>query len=71
MDQDRYGARPRWQKLLFGLPPAILLLLVGGYWTLLSWGVIGDTKSETFSVIGPIIAGFGVALGWVVLQRRH
>lgn len=70
MDQDRYGARPRRQKLLLGLPPAVLLLVVGGYWTLLSWGVIGDTKSETFSIIGPIIAGFGVALGWVVLQRR-
>ncbi|GAA1547220.1 hypothetical protein [Nocardioides humi] len=70
MDQDRYGARPRWQRLLLGLPPAALLVVLGGYWTLLSWGVIGDERSETFAIIGPIFAGFGVALGWVVLQRR-
>jgi len=69
MDHDRYGARPRWQRLLLGLPPALILLAIGVYWTLLSWGVIGDTTSQTFAIIGPIFAGFGVALGWVVLQR--
>ncbi len=70
MDQDRYGSRPRWHKLVFGLPIAIMLAVVGGYWTLLSWGVIGDTKSETFAIIGPLLAGLGVALGWVIVQRR-
>lgn len=70
MDQDRYGARSRRQRMILGLPPAIVLIAVGVYWTLLSWGVIGDTTSQTFSIIGPLLAGFGVALGWVVLQRR-
>ena len=70
MDQDRYGARPRWHRLALGLPWAVALLVIGGYWTLVSWGVIGDTTSETFAIIGPLVAGFGVALGWVVLQRR-
>ncbi|WP_408896580.1 hypothetical protein ACJ5H2_16810 [Nocardioides sp. R1-1] len=70
MDQDRYGARSRRQRMILGLPPALVMVAVGVYWTLLSWGVIGDATSQTFSIIGPLLAGFGVALGWVVLQRR-
>ena len=70
MDPDRYGSRPRWLRLLLGLPVAAVLILVGGYWTLLSWGVIGDTTSQAFSLIGPLFAGLGVALGWVIVQRR-
>jgi hypothetical protein len=69
VDPDRYGTRPRWQTLALGLPPAVLLFAIGAWWTLLSWGVIGDQKSQAFSIVGPIFAGFGIALGWVVLSR--
>lgn len=72
MDDTRYGKTPRWQILALGLPPAVLLVALGIYWTLVAWGVVGDgEKSEAFSVIGPLVAGFGVALGFVVLRPRR
>lgn len=70
MDENRYGATPRWKILALGLPVAILLLVAGGYLSLVSWGVIGDEQSRGLSVLGPLVAGFGVALGWVVVRPR-
>lgn len=70
-DESRYGRTPRWKVLTFGLPPAILLALIGGYLTLLSWGVLDGTEESTgLSIIGPILAGLGVALVWVVARPR-
>lgn len=72
MDESRYGSTPRWKILLLGLPPAIFMTGLGVYWTLLSWGVIGGAaESRTFGAIGPIIAGLGVALGYVCLRPRR
>lgn len=71
MDESRYGRPPRWRALALGLPPAVLMAAVGVYWTLLAWGVLGDgEKSQAFAVIGPLVAGFGVALAYVVLRPR-
>lgn len=70
MDENRYGTTPRWKILALGLPVALLLLLAGGYLSLVSWGVIGDDESKGLSVLGPLVAGFGVALGWVVVRPR-
>lgn len=71
MDETRYGKAPRWRALLLGLPPAILMVGVGGYWTLMSWGVLGGTQvSGLTETIGPIMAGFGVALAYVCLRKR-
>ncbi|HWJ81828.1 MAG TPA: hypothetical protein VNS55_06295 [Nocardioides sp.] len=71
MDESRYGRTPRWRVLALGLPPAVLLVAVGVYWTLLAWGVLGGEESEAFSVIGPLVAGLGVALAYVVLRPRR
>ena len=72
MDESRYGKAPRWRSLALGLPPAIVMIAVGTYWALLAWGVIGTgEESQAFSVIGPLVAGFGVALAYVVLRPRR
>lgn len=71
MDENRYGTTPRWKILAFGLPVAILLVAAGVYLSLVSWGVIGDEESKGLSVLGPLVAGFGVALGWVVVRPRR
>ena len=33
-------------------------------------GVIGDEESKGLSVLGPVLAGFGVALGWFCVRPR-
>ena len=57
-----------------GLVVALLVVLVGALWTGQGLGYLGDgtaaTESSTGSVLGPIVAGLGVALAIVVLQRR-
>ena len=57
----------------FGLGVAGLLVLIGAVWTFQGLGYIEGsfmTDSETWAVIGPIVAGLGVALGIVVVQGR-
>ncbi|KRC48739.1 MULTISPECIES: hypothetical protein [unclassified Nocardioides] len=70
MDDSRYGRPSRLPALLIGLPIAVLLALAGGFFTLASWGVFGYDESKSLSVVGPLMAGFGVALGWVCLRPR-
>jgi hypothetical protein len=56
-----------------GLSVAGLLVLLGAVWTFQGLGYIEGsfmTDSETWAVIGPIVAGLGVALGIVVVQGR-
>lgn len=71
MDEQRYGRTPRSRVLAVGLPPALLLTALGGYWTLLSWGVFGGETSRSLGAVGPIMAGFGVALLWVCVRPRR
>lgn len=57
-----------------GLCLAGLMVLVGAVWTFQGLGYIKGsfmTGSETWAVIGPIVAGLGVALGIVVMQGRR
>lgn len=70
MDESRYGKAPSWPKFVIGLPVAALLIIGGGYLALVSWGVIGGEESKSLSVIGPLVAGLGVALGIVCRRRR-
>ncbi len=66
-EPQRRGPSPR--ALLIGLPPAIFLLVLGGYWTIESWGWLGgEPTSGLAASFGPIMAGLGVALGWVVVR---
>ena len=56
-----------------GLSIAGLMVLIGGVWTFQGLGYIDGsfmTDSRTWAIIGPIVAGLGVALGIVVVQGR-
>lgn len=57
-----------------GLAVAGLMVLVGALWTLQGLDYIGGSAmsgERTWSVIGPIVAGLGVALAIVLLQNRR
>jgi hypothetical protein len=51
-----------------------LMILVGLVWMLQGLGYLGGssmTGDEKWAIIGPAVAGFGVALVWVALSRRR
>ena len=51
-----------------------LMVLAGVVWTGQGLGYIEGsfmTGSRTWATIGPIVAGFGLALGIVVVRRRE
>jgi hypothetical protein len=52
----------------------ILMVVVGGLWTLQGLGYVGGsamTGSDTWAIIGPAVAGLGLALVIVVVQRSR
>ena len=52
---------------------AALMVLAGGLFTMQGLGYVGGstmTGDRTWAFLGPLIAGLGVALGIVALQRR-
>ena len=60
----------RWVLVALG----VLMAVVGLIWTLQGLGHLGGssmTGNETWALIGPALAGLGVALTWVALQRRR
>jgi asparagine N-glycosylation enzyme membrane subunit Stt3 len=59
---------------LLGLLAALIMVLAGALFTAQGLGYVGGssmTNDRTWSLIGPLLAGLGVALAIVVLQRRH
>ena len=59
---------------VIGLVLGLLMVVVGVIWTLQGLDVIkGSSMSgqEYWAVVGPAIAGFGLALGIVVLRGRR
>ncbi|MGA8258047.1 MAG: hypothetical protein WB767_15880 [Nocardioides sp.] len=57
-----------------GLTLAALLILVGGVWTFQGLGYIEGsfmTDSDTWAIIGPIVAGLGLSLAIVIVQHRN
>jgi len=55
-----------------GLVAAVLMVLVGGLWTLQGLGYVGGSSmsgSDTWAIVGPVVAGLGVALAITVLGR--
>ncbi|MGZ4436660.1 MAG: hypothetical protein ACXVWU_01400 [Nocardioides sp.] len=51
-----------------------LLLVVGAVWTFQGLGYLKGspmTGVSTWAVVGPIVAGLGLALGIVGVQRKH
>ncbi|CUR54311.1 hypothetical protein NOCA2150053 [metagenome] len=50
----------------------MLLISVGSLWALQGEGVLGNPDpSSALATLGSIVAGFGVALGYVVLRARR
>ncbi|MEU8226222.1 hypothetical protein [Kribbella sp. NPDC048915] len=50
---------------------AVLLVAVGGVWTLQGLGYLEGssmTGSTLWATVGPIVAAFGVALGYVAIR---
>ena len=57
-----------------GLVAALLMVVVGGVWTFQGLGYLEGssmTGDDSWATIGPIVAGLGVALGWVVVQNSR
>ena len=57
-----------------GLAVGILMILVGALWTFQGLGYVEGsamTGSDTWAVIGPAVAGLGLALVIVVIQRSR
>ena len=51
-----------------------LMFLVGLVWTLQGLGYLEGssmTGEDTWAIIGPVVAGLGVALLWVALRGRR
>ena len=56
-----------------GLTVAVIMVIVGLVWTFQGLGYLEGsfmTDSTTWAVIGPVVAGFGVALGIVVVRWK-
>ena len=59
---------------VLALAVAGLMVLVGALWTFQGLGYVEGsamTGERTWSVIGPIVAGLGVALLIVIAGRKH
>ncbi len=59
---------------ILGLVGALLIVAVGGIWTFQGLGYLEGssmTGDDKWAAIGPIVAGLGVALGFVVVQNRQ
>jgi len=57
-----------------GMGIGALMILVGAVWTLQGLGYLEGspmTGDEKWAIIGPVLAGLGVALVWVAFRGRR
>lgn len=57
-----------------GIALGVLMVVMGGIWTLQGLGYIEDsamTDQSIWAILGPVLAGFGVALVIVAARRRE
>ncbi len=57
---------------VLGLAVAVVMIVLGLLWTLQGLGYVDGAMAdvELWAVLGPIVAGLGLALGIVLVQRR-
>lgn len=56
---------------MLGMAAAFFMTAVGAIWTAQAFGFFGevtDSAAKWFSLIGPALAGFGIALGYVIVR---
>ena len=56
-----------------GIALGVLMVLVGALWTGQGLGYVGGspmTNQTVWAVVGPLVAGFGIALVIVAARRR-
>lgn len=59
-------------RRIIGLVAALAMIVLGSVWTAQANGWIGDAEpSRAFATLGALLAGLGVALAIVALQKRH
>jgi hypothetical protein len=61
-------------RTIVAVSVGVVLAVVGAVWTFQGLGYLGGspmTGVETWAVVGPIVAGFGVALAYVGLRGRR
>jgi hypothetical protein len=58
---------------VLGLAVAVVMLVAGGFLALAGMGYVGESSdsSTSWTVIGSLLAGLGVALAITVLQPRQ
>ncbi|HMY08848.1 MAG TPA: hypothetical protein P5108_06520 [Marmoricola sp.] len=56
---------------ILGMAAAFFMTAVGAMWTAQGLGFLGDlsdSAAKWFSLVGPALAGFGIALGYVIVR---
>ena len=56
---------------ILGMAAAFFMTAVGAMWTAQGLGYLGDvgeSAAKWFSLVGPALAGFGIALGYVIVR---
>ncbi len=57
---------------VLGVVLALFMIALGAMWTLQGSGSVGEAPaSSSLATLGPIVAGFGVALAYVTLRGRR
>jgi len=56
---------------MLGLAAGLLMIALGSMWTAqaLGWLAGAGSNARTLATLGPLVAGLGVALGYVSLTR--
>lgn len=61
-------------RRLLPITLGVLMVVVGAVWTFQGLGYLGGSSMsgvETWAVVGPIVAGLGVALAYVGFRGRR
>lgn len=65
------GNRAGWGRKALGLAGGLFMIALGSMWTAqgLGWLPGAASSASPLATLGPLVAGFGVALGYVSLRK--